>query len=241
MSRRLLMLIICLVTLVPMLPAAETVGSARVQDRPMLTTQKIRPGDASERDPAFARVRQAMLSAARRNDLDAVVRHFAPQVGCYGETMPAAACAVQLRTNPDLNFLASLEHALEIGTAFDQATIVAPYVAVSADIIIGLPKISGRYFVVGADRVRARSAPSSRAAIVEVLSRDIVATESAEPDATQVTQGDTCESWAHIVTPSKREAWICWKYLASPLEDTTFIFQRQPDGEWKLTDVYVPD
>jgi len=89
--------------------------------------------------------------------------------------------------------------------------------------------------------VRARSAPSSRAPVVEVLSYDIVATVSANPDATRVTKGDACDAWAHIVTPSKRQAWICWKYLASPLEDTRFVFQRQPDGEWKLTAVYVPD
>ena len=89
--------------------------------------------------------------------------------------------------------------------------------------------------------MRARSAPSSRAPVVEVLSYDIVATVSANPDATRVTKGDACDAWAHIVTPSKRQAWICWKYLASPLEDTRFVFQRQPDGEWKLTAVYVPD
>jgi len=154
--------------------------------------------------------------------------------------MTAAECAAHLRADRDLNFLPSLQHALEIGPAFDQEMIVAPYVAVAADIILSLPEIPGRYFVVAADRVRARSAPSSRAPVVEVLSYDIVATVTAN-DSTRVTERDACNAWAQIVTPTKREAWICWKYLASPLEDTTFVFQRQPDGEWRLTGVYVPD
>jgi len=121
------------------------VGGARVQDQPAAITQKIRPGDGSERDAAFARVRQAMLSAARRSDFDAVVRHFAPQIRCYDEgMMTAAACAAHLQADPDLNFLPSLQHALEIGTAFDQGMIVAPYVAVAGDIIYALPDILGR-------------------------------------------------------------------------------------------------
>src|SRR5687768_3319084 len=83
-SRRLLTLVICAVALLHVSLASEAVGGAGIQiDGPAFTTQKIRPGDGSERDPAFARVRQALLSAARRNDLDAVVRHFAPQTRCY--------------------------------------------------------------------------------------------------------------------------------------------------------------
>lgn len=239
---RLLTLVIGAVALLPMSLVSQAVGGAGAQtNAPALTTQKIRPGDGSERDAAFARVRQAMLSAARRNDLDAVVRHFAPQIGCYGETMTAAACAAHLRADPDLDFLPSLQHALKIGTAFDNETIVAPYVAVSGDIIYALPQIPGRYFVVAADRVRVRSAPSSRAPVVEVLSYDIVATVTADAGATRVTESDACNAWAQIVTPTKREAWVCWEYLASPLEDTTFVFQRQPDGEWRLIRVYVPD
>jgi hypothetical protein len=221
-------------------------------DQPALTTQKIRPGDGSERVAAFARVRQAILNAARRNDLDGVVRYFAPRTRCYTAVglvieegmMTAEACAAQLRADPEAarDFLSDLQHALEIGTAFDHEMIVAPYVAVTADIILALPEIPGRYFVVAANRVRARSAPSSRAPVIDVLSYDIVATVTADPDATRVTDSDdACDSWAHIVTPTKRDAWICWKYLASPLEDTTYVFERQPDGEWRLTWMYVPD
>jgi hypothetical protein len=212
-------------------------------DQPALTTQKIRPGDGSERDAEVARVRQALLSAARRNDLDSVVRYFAPQIRCYDETMTASVCAARLSADPDQarEFFWSLQFALEIGTAFDREMIVAPYVAVAQDIITSLPPILGFYFVVAADRVRARSAPSSRAPVVEVLSYDIVTKVEANAYATPGTGSDAYDHWVQIVTPTKREAWICGKYLASPLEDTRFVFQRQPDGKWRLTDVYVPD
>ncbi len=251
MSRRLRTLVICAITLLHMSLTPQAVDNVGVQIAAPALTTKIRPGDGSERDPAFARVRQALLSAARRNDLDAVVRHFAPQTRCYTEVgrineegiMTAEACAAKLRADPAeaRDFLSSLQHALEIGTAFDQGLIVAPYVAVAGDIILSLPEIPGRYWVVAADRVRARSAPSSRAPVVEVLSYDIVATVAADADATPGRKGDACDAWTQIVTPTKREAWICGKYTASPLEDTRFVFQRQPDGEWKLTAVYVPD
>ena len=232
--------------------ASQAVGSAGIQiDGPAFTTQKIRPGDGSERDPAFARVRQALLSAAHRNDLDGVVRHFAPQTRCYTAVglvneegmMTAEECAAKLRANPDeaRDFLSSLQHALELGTAFDQGTIVAPYVAVAGDIVMSLPEITGHYYVVAADRVRARSAPSSRAPVVEVLSYDIVTKVEANADAVPGTEGDACNAWEQILTPSKREAWICAKYLAAPLDDTRFVFQRQPNGEWRLASVYAPD
>jgi hypothetical protein len=232
--------------------ASEAVGGAGIQiDGPAFTTQKIRPGDGSERDPAFARVRQALLSAARRNDLDAVVRHFAPQTRCYTAVglmneegmMTAEACAAQLRADSDeaRGFLSSLQHALELGTAFHQGMIVAPYVAVAGDIVQSLPQILGFYFVVAADRVRARSAPSSRAPVVEVLSYDIVTKVTANADAVAGTEVDACDAWEQIVTPSKREAWICAKYLAAPLDGIHFFFQRQPDGEWRLIGVYAPD
>jgi hypothetical protein len=245
--------VICAVALLPVSLASDAAGGAGVQiNESALTTHKIRPGDGSERDPAFARVRQALLSAARRNDLDTVVRYFAPQTRCFTAigssmleeaVMTAAACAAQLRANPDeaRDFLSSLQHALEIGTAFDDGMIVAPYVAVAGDIILSLPEIPGRYWVVAADRVRARSAPSSRAPVVELLSFDIVATLAADAYATPGAKGDTCDAWVQILTPTKREAWICGKYTASPLEDTRFVFQRQPDGEWRLVGTYVPD
>ena len=251
MSRHFLALVIGAAALLPASVTSEAVGGARVQEHASAITQKIRPGDGSERDPAFARVRQALLSAARRNDLDAVVRYFAPQTRCFTAigglleegVMTAAACAAQLRADPEAarDFLSSLRHALAIGTAFDDGMIVAPYVAVAGDIILSLPEIPGRYWVVAADRVRARSAPSSHAPVVEVLSFDIVATVAADADATLGAKGDACDAWVQIVTPTKREAWICGKYTASPLEDTRFVFQRQPDGEWRLTSVYVPD
>lgn len=242
MSRRSLTLVICAVALLPVSLASQAVGGAGVQmDGPALTTQKIRPGDGSERDPAFARVRQALLSAAGRNDLDAVVRYFAPQIFCYTEGMiTAAACAAHLRADPSLNFLPTLQHALEIGTAFDEDTIVAPYVAHAAGIVYALPDIpGGSYLVVTADRVRARSAPSSGAPVVEMLSYDIVATMTFDPDSTRTTPTDACDAWAHILTPTKREAWICWKYLSVPSEEPIFIFQRQVSGDWRLASMYV--
>jgi len=262
-SRLFLPLVIGAVALLPVSQASQAVGGAGVQiDGPALITQKIRPGDGSERDPAFARVRQAILNAARRKDLDAVVRYFAPQTRCYTAVglvfeeggMTAAACAAQLRADPGeaRDFLESLQRALEMGTAFYQGYappadrpgdwdwIVAPYVAVAGDIILSLPEIPGRYWIVAADGVRARSAPSSRAPVVEVLSYDIVASVTAD-DSTRVTESDACDAWVEVVTPTKRQAWICWKYLASPLEDMTFFFQRQPDGEWRLTGVYEAD
>lgn len=252
MSRRLFTVLICAVALLGASLASEAVGGAGVQtDQPALTTQKIRPGDGSERDPAFARVREQILSAARRNDLDAVARHFAPQTRCYTAAglvneegmMTAEACAAQLRADPDelRAFLWNLQRALEMGTAFDQDMIVAPYVVVAGDIILSLPEITGHYYVVAANRVRARSAPSSRAQVVESLSYDIVTKVTANADAVAGTQGDPCDVWEQIVTPSKREAWICAKYLAAPLDGARFVFQRQPNGEWKLTGVYAID
>jgi len=251
-SKRLFPLVICAVALLPVSLASQALGSAGIQiDDPALTTQKIRPGDGSERVAAFARVREEILSAARRNDLDAVARHFAPETRCYTAAglvneegmMTAEACAAQLRADPDelRAFLWNLQRALEIGTAFDQDMIVAPYVAVAGDIILSLPEITGHYYVVAADRVRARSAPSSRAKVVESLSYDIVTKVTANADAVAGTEGDACDAWEQIVTPSKRKAWICAKYLAAPLDGARFVFQRQPDGEWRLTGVYAAD
>ena len=251
-SKRLLPLIICAVALLPVSLSLQAVGGGGVQvDRPVLTTQKIQPGDGSERDPAFARVRQVLLSATRRNDLDAVVRHFAPQTRCYTAVglikeegmMMAEQCAEKLRANPEVarDFLSDLQNALQIGTAFDEGMIIAPYVAVAGNIVMSLPEITGHYYVVVADRVRARSAPSSRAAVVELLSYDIVTKVSANADAVAGTEVDACAAWEQIVTPSKREAWICAKYLAAPLDGSRFVFQRQPDGQWRLTGVYASD
>lgn len=252
MYRRLLLLVICAVALLPVSLASQAVGRAAIQiDGSAPIRQKIRPGDGSERVASFARVREEILSAARRNDLDAVVRHFAPQTRCYTAvglvteegTMAAEECAAKLRADPDeaRDFLSSLQRALELGTAFDDGMIVAPYVAAAGDIILSLPEITGHYYVVAADRVRARSAPSSRGAVVEVLSYDIVTKVTANADAVPGTERDACDAWEQIVTPSKRQAWICAKYLAAPLDDTRFVFQRHPDGEWKLTGVYAPD
>jgi hypothetical protein len=251
--QRLLTLVVCSAALLDVSVASQAVGGAAVQmDGPALITKKIRPGDGSERVAAFARVRRAMLSAARRNDLDAVVRYFAPQLHCYTAIglmpelgfMTGEECAAQLRADPDeaRDFLSNLQRALEIGTAFEGQRIVAPYVAVSGDIIYGLPDIpDGRYLVVAADRVRARAAPSTRAPVVEVLSYDIVALVDRNAAATQGAEPGACDYWALIATPKKRQAWVCWKYLADPLDDIIFAFQRQPDGEWKLVSVYAPD
>ena len=157
--------------------------------------------------------------------------------------MTAAACAAQLRADPDVarDFLLNLQEALEVGTAFDHETIVAPYVAVATEIVQSLPRILGFYFVVAADRVRARSAPSSRAPVVEVLSYDIVTKVDDNSDAARGSEGDACDAWMQIVTPSKREAWICAKYLFAPLDGVRFVFERQPDGEWRLAAVYEAD
>lgn len=212
--------------------ASEAVGGAGIQiDGPAFTTQKI-PGDGSERDPAFARVRQALLSAARRNDLDAVVRHFAPQTRCYTAVglineegmMTAEACAAQLRADSDE--ARAFFQACNVRSSSARRSIRGDCRSLRGSCGGYRPVATGNtwfYFVVAADRVRARSAPSSRAPVVELLSYDIVTTVTANADAVAGTEVDACDAWQQIVTPSKREAWICAKYLAAPLDGTRFF------------------
>lgn len=183
-------------------------------------------------------MRDALLDAAERRDVEALVPHLAGRVRYFEEEMTRAELADTLRRDRDqtLKLLEELRVALRMGVAMDDGVIRAPYVAAAARIVSNLAP--GNYAVVTGANVVLRAAPATTARAVGAATFDVVRVVS-DADVKTPEGSEKCAWWSRVELRAGMEGWICADYLASPL-DTRFAFGVE-DGRWRLASVYIGD
>jgi hypothetical protein len=124
-----------------------------------------------------------------------------------------------------------------LGVTREQGRFVAPYVFGARS---ALDSGEG---VITASKVNLRSAPRSDAAVVAVLSYDIVRQDESHSYGSDLFEQDDqpvgTEAWVKVVTGRGVTGFVYGRYFRSPL-DKRFIFERL-DGQWRITSISAGD
>lgn len=185
-------------------------------------SRRFPPVQAADGDAKYRSFRDALLVAAQRGDIDALIANVAPVVRVPEATVTAKQLLEQQNVRQGRPWLA-LVQALELGSvAASNGRYAAPYLAeagVEGAVVVGR-------------NVRLRSAPSPKAPVVSTLDYhevELLADHVFYPDARDAKEAT---SWAHVRVSEGLEGYVFVGLLWIP-GSPRFYFE-QIGGNWKL-------
>lgn len=197
------------------------------------------PRDAARTDPDLARLRDALLEASRKRDVALLVREFADDIRFGLKLIDGREEVPQdlkdaMGEDPE-GFWRDLETALTRGIALQgKNSAVAPYTFLAAD----FTGCSGNCVVITGSGVRARSAPSSSAPVVDVLAYHILLPHDEYPAVTPGTPIDGDQhQWQGVITPSGKRGFVLRKYVYE-LTGYRFFFTKV-GGRWRVSEIHA--
>jgi hypothetical protein len=204
------------------------IGTADARER---TRVRVVPIDDSRTDPSLAEMRDALLAAARAQDVTQLAPWLAPTIQEGFEAPVSRREFLRGFAPGGGEFWCQLRAALEGGIGKFRGEAYAPAFHLQAgrdsDMVINRPGVP------------LRRTPALASPVVAMLAYDLA---SPGPDdlvngprtAPPVIRLDGCEYWwRQVVTASGKRGWVPGKYVTEPL-DTYFSFKKF-GKKWLLT------
>lgn len=193
---------------------------------------KLLPVDEAAKDPSFFALRQKLIEAARKHDLDFILNTLDPNiVNSFGGSEGIEGFkAIWEVDKPQTKLWDTLTLVLTLGGSLnvsDQETSFwAPYVHSRWPNEFD----SFEHAAITGTNVKVRSRPSLDAPVVATLSYDIVKFA----DQSWLPAGEAGpDAWVKIITPAGRGGFVSSRYVRSPIDYRIGFIKK--DGKWSIT------